>query len=59
MTNLDSPYLTVAEAADYARVHEKTIRHWMRDGLKYSKPNKQQQGRVLIKRADLDAFLDR
>jgi excisionase family DNA binding protein len=56
---MSSPYRTVAEAADYAHVHEKTIRRWMKSGLRYSKPNRAQQGRVLIKQADLQAFLDR
>jgi hypothetical protein len=54
-----SPYRTVAESAEYAHVHEKTIRRWMKSGLRYSKPNRSQQGRVLIKQADLQAFLDR
>jgi excisionase family DNA binding protein len=52
-------HFTVAEAADYCRVHEKTIRTWMRErGLRCIKPTPTQQGRVLIRRGDLDAFLD-
>jgi excisionase family DNA binding protein len=46
--------LTICEAARYLRVHEATLRRWMRDGLvPYSKMPK----RVLFRKAALDAML--
>lgn len=49
-----NPYLTVAEAAETARIAESTIRLYIRKGkLKASKVGR----RVVIPRAELDKFL--
>ena len=49
-----TPYATVNEAAGYIRVHERTIRRWLRSGQLPS----YKLGSVLrLKYADLDALL--
>jgi excisionase family DNA binding protein len=47
--------LTVAEAAVHADVGDATIRRWLR-GKKLSARRVQPSGRLLIQRADIDAF---
>lgn len=49
----DSPFLTLAEAADYMRVSTQTIRRWIKAGtLAAAKPGKEYR----IRREDLDAL---
>lgn len=50
----DGPLMTVADAAQYARVHEDTIRTWLRHG----KLQRFKAGRELrVRRDDLERFL--
>ena len=58
MPGNESPdLLTVAEAAGICRVSQKTVRRLIRAG-QLPRISFGERGRVLIKRADLDAFLD-
>ncbi len=46
----------VKTGAEYGAVKEKTFRSWLKEGLKHSRlPS----GRILIKYADIDEFLER
>ncbi len=49
-----SPFLTVVEAAEYARCHPRTIRRWMRAGdlTRYG-----HAGKALVQRAEIEALL--
>ena len=52
-------YLTRKEAAEYVRLSEETIKAAIYDGrLRAKKSGKGGGGRVLISRADLDAWFD-
>lgn len=51
-----SPWLTIEQAAAYAKRGRTTIEAWIRRGLAI---HKQGVGGVLIHRADIDAFLAR
>ena len=53
--NAARPYLSIKEAADMARLAQSTIRLYRRKGKLKSK---KVGSRVLIKRADLERFLD-
>jgi hypothetical protein len=50
--------LTVAKAADQARVSERTIWRWLNDGLPRLQPSGR-QGAIRIYADDLRAFLER
>lgn len=53
--NNNLEYLTVAEAAEIARVSEATIRHWLYiRSLPHYKPGR----RVLIRASDLQGFME-
>jgi excisionase family DNA binding protein len=57
---MSSPYMTITEVAEYARVSPKTVRRWIsKHGLPRVKTVDTQRARVLVKRADLEKFLDR
>jgi len=50
---LQKTWLTLDEAARYADITTTTLREWREAGLPQSKV----QGRIYIKRSDLDAFI--
>ena len=52
-------YTDVAGVAQYCGVSDRTVRRWMRAGLRHVKPDPSQQGRVLIKWSELDAWLEK
>ena len=52
-------YTDVAGVARYCGVSQRTVRRWMKCGLKHYKPAASQQGGVLIKFSDLDAWLEK
>lgn len=55
-----SAYGDVESVAAHLGVSPRTVRRYMASGgLKHYKPDSAQQGRVLIKWADLDAWLER
>ena len=45
----------VKVAAKYAGVSERTLRNWLKDGLKFSRLN---SGTVLVRYDDIDDFLN-
>ena len=50
-----SGWVKIKKAADYADISERTIRHWLKDGLKHSRlPS----GTILIKYDWLDSYLE-
>ncbi len=51
-------YTDVAGVAEYCGVSDRTVPRWMRAGLRHYKPTPAQQGHVLIKWTDLDAWLE-
>lgn len=53
----DTPWLTVAEAADRARMHPETLRRALADGRLHGYQRTAPRGRWLIHIADLDAWL--
>lgn len=56
-TNVESPLLTTAEAADYLRVSAYTVRRWCREGRL---PSHRIGGQKLaFKKKDLDRFIER
>lgn len=50
---LNKTWLTLEEAARYADVTTTTLREWRSDGL----PEAEVEGRIYIKREELDAFI--
>ena len=50
-----SYWLKPKDAALYAGVSERTLRDWLKQGLKYSRIR---SGRILINKDDIDAFLE-
>ena len=51
-------WMTVEEAAEHARSSAKTVRRWLKQGLKSLRDGKGPGGgKHLIARSDLDAFL--
>ena len=46
----------IKKSAVYAGVSERTMRDWLKDGLKHSRL---QSGTVLIRYADIDSYLER
>lgn len=55
-TDIDSPWLTIAEAARYGKRHEDTISAACRNGsLRANQPRR--KGKWLIHRDDLDAWI--
>jgi excisionase family DNA binding protein len=46
----------IKQAAKYAGVSERTVRDWLKNGLKHSRIT---SGTVLIKYASIDAYLER
>ena len=51
-------YGRIADVAEHCGVSIRTVSRWMDLGLPYAKPDPSQQGVVLIKWADLDAWLE-
>ena len=51
--NTESPYLTLHEAAQYARCSKRTVQRWLDAG----KLTRHGQYRPLVHRAELDALL--
>lgn len=59
MSTTAAAYFTRREAAEYVRLSEETLKAAIYDGrLKAKKSGKGGGGRVLIKRADLDAWFE-
>jgi excisionase family DNA binding protein len=55
----DDEWLTVREVADYLKVHEETVRRWIRDGeLPVLDLGGQKTG-YRIRRGELDTFIAR
>lgn len=50
-------YLSIAGAAEYTSVSKKTIKRWIKGGLPVHQGTA--RGKVLIRPADIDAFLTR
>ena len=48
------PFMTIPEAAEYARVKDKTIRRWIDLGHIYAKKT---TGKMIIQRESLDDYL--
>jgi len=54
MACLHKTWLTLEEAAQYADITTKTLREWRDNGL----PESEVEGRIYVKREDLDAFIE-
>jgi excisionase family DNA binding protein len=50
-------YLSIAGAAQYASVSKKTVKRWIKGGLPVHQGTS--RGKVLIRPADIDAYLTR
>lgn len=56
VNSMNGCWLKVAKAAGYAGVSVRTIRTWLKDGLRYSRPR---GGVILISTKALDEYLSR
>jgi len=52
--SLQKTWLTLEEAARYAGITPTTLREWRDNGL----PESEVEGRIYVKREDLDAFIE-
>ena len=55
---IEANYVSVNDAATYAGVSPAQIRRWVKSGLPAFKPTAKQQGHVLIRLRDLDAYIE-
>lgn len=55
---MEGGYLTKTEAAEYMRISIAALERLMRQGLPHMKLAEGRRGRVLFRRADVDAWLE-
>ncbi len=55
MKNLHKKWMRISTAAHYADVSERTIRDWVKEGLRHARRTRKL---ILIKTSDLDDYLE-